>query len=399
MQARWLALFYAAYFGFVGLYSPFLGPYLTTLGHSLDVVALALGMMQLMRIVGPFAWGWLSDRTANRIRWIQVASLGGACVAVAVFTFERSAFALVMLVLLMNLFISGLVPMSDAHCMEMCKNDPGRYGRIRLFGSVGFVIAVLVFGAMASKFGYASYPVWACACLFLAYWASRQFQPAGLPPSTSSSIRHGLEAAPGWRVAARELLWSRGLARLWLASYFMVLAHGVFYGYFSLYLIEHGYAEASIGLLWAFGVVCEVLFFWFQSAFFHRLSLKQWMCWGYGVCAVRFAVTALFPQYWPIMALAQSAHAITFAAHHTATIAWLKAALPFPLQVRGQAMYATIAYGLGGTSGTLLGRWAWGAFGPSSAFGLAALAGLLALWLGVHLRENVMPASAHPSAA
>ena len=188
MQARWLALFYAAYFGFVGLYSPFLGPYLTTLGHSLDVVALALGMMQLMRIVGPFAWGWLSDRTANRIRWIQVASLGGACVAVAVFTFERSAFALVMLVLLMNLFISGLVPMSDAHCMEMCKNDPGRYGRIRLFGSVGFVIAVLVFGAMASKFGYASYPVWACACLFLAYWASRQFQPADLPPSTSSSM-------------------------------------------------------------------------------------------------------------------------------------------------------------------------------------------------------------------
>lgn len=83
------------------------------------------------------------------------------------------------------------------------------------------------------------------------------------------------------------------------------------------------------------------------------------------------------------MVFTQGLHALTFAAHHTATISWLRENLPANLVVRGQAMYATIAYGLGGSTGTLLGRFAWEWGGPASAFGMAAVGGLLALALGL----------------
>lgn len=376
MQLGWLALFYAAYFGFVGLYSPFLGPYLKTLGHSLDVIALSLGMMQLMRILGPFAWGWLADHTGNRVRWIRAATLGGALFAGLAFANQHSALHLVVFILLLNLSISGLVPMSDSYAMERCKGHAGDYGKVRLFGSLGFVAAVLVFGAVAQRWGFGSYPFWACGVLLLGFVAALRFTPDD--PRSAHTVEQNLLTGVG----LKRLLLPAPMPLFWLAGFFMIFSHGVFYAYFSLYLMEYEYAEMSIGGLWAFGVVCEVLFFAFQARFFHRLSLQAWLCLSFFICVVRFSLTAAFPEVWAVMLFAQAMHAFTFAAHHTATITWLRENLPVNLVVRGQAMYATIAYGLGGSAGTFAGRFAWEWGSPPAAFWLAALGACLALWFG-----------------
>lgn len=386
MQLAWLALFYAAYFGFVGLYSPFLGPYLKTLGHSLEVIALALGMMQLMRIVGPFAWGWLADHTGNRVRWIRVGSFAGLFFSVLTFLYEESSSSLIFFILFLNLSISGLVPMADTHCLESCKGDTGRYGKVRLFGSLGFVIAVLVFGAVADRFGYTTYPMWAVGMLSLAFLFAWKFKPLDTPGPTKSSFTGSMPELTAGAGFARLLLPSP-MPVFWLASFFMILAHGVFYAYYSLYLLEHDYSELSIGWLWAFGVLCEVVFFALQTRFFDRFSLSTWLVIGYAACALRFAMTALFPALLPVMVVAQGMHALTFAAHHTASISWLRTHLPAKLVVRGQAMYATIAYGLGGSAGTFLGRYMWEWGSPSAAFWAASGSGALALFFGLKLRR------------
>lgn len=377
MQLGWLALFYGAYFAFVGLYSPFLGPYLKSIGHSLDVIALALGMMQLMRIVGPFAWGWLADHTGNRVRWIRVGTFAGFFFAVLAFWHQQTPSHLIVLVLLLNLSISGLVPMSDSYAMERCAGCTGKYGQVRLYGSVGFVLAVLVFGAVADQFGFASYPLWACAMLLLGFIAALKFTPdtARVEPLAGQLM-------PPVGSGFKRLLLPGPMPLFWLAAFFMIFSHGVFYAYFSLYLLEFNYSELSIGGLWAFGVMCEVVFFALQTRFFKRLSLNTWLCLSFGACACRFALTALFPEFGWVMIFAQGLHALTFAAHHTATISWLRENLPGNLVVRGQAMYATIAYGLGGSAGTLFGRFAWESGGPASAFGMASVGGLIALFLG-----------------
>lgn len=385
MALGWLGLFYAAYFGFVGLYSPFLGPYLQSIGHGLNVIALSLGLMQIMRIFGPFAWGWLADHTGHRVRWIRLGIGGGAVFAALAFAFQNNPVHLVVLVLLLNLFISGLVPMSDAYALDQCAGCPGRYGQVRLYGSVGFVVAVLVFGAVADQHGFESYPYWACGSLLLGLFAAFMFKP-----DSANRVHLPVQANVGayiTSVGLRRLLLPQPMPVFWLAAFFMIFAHGVFYAYFSLYLLQHGYGELSIGGLWAFGVACEVVFFAFQAKFFNRLNLHQWLMLSFVACAVRFALTAAFPQLAWVMLLAQGMHALTFAAHHTATISWLRDNLPKSLVVRGQAMYATIAYGLGGSSGTFLGRYAWDAASPSAAFAMAAMAGGLAALMGMRLRK------------
>ena len=226
--------------------------------------------------------------------------------------------------------------------------------------------------------------------LLVAFGAALRFSPVR-PEPLSSSLTGSTPSsfnADAIGTGFGQLLLPKPLPTLWLASFFMILAHGVFYAYFSLYLLEHAYTELTIGWLWAFGVLCEVAFFALQTRFFDRLPLSTWLCVGYAACAVRFALTALFPDWLWMVVFAQGLHALTFAAHHTATIAWLRAHLPGRLVVRGQAMYATIAYGLGGSAGTFVGRslWKWGS--PSLAFWAASGAGLIALLYGLKLRRQ-----------
>lgn len=375
MQQVWIGFFYAAYFAFVGLYSPFLGPYLKSIGHQLDVIALALGLMQIMRVFGPLAWGWLADLSGRRVLLMRLAVGFALLMSAVTFLNDRSAFHLILCLVILNLSVSGLIPMADVQAMDVSQGDAGAYGRVRLFGSLGFILAVLGFGFWADLFGFVAFPVWVFICLGLACWSTWCLDEQRAQRDNPLKQRGTLRDTFG-------LLLPSDLRAFWLASFFMVLAHGVFYSFFSLYLMEFDYSESAIGGLWALGVMLEVAFFAFQNRVFARFDKRVWLLISYVACGLRFALVALFPEIFWIVALSQCAHALTFAAHHTAAIIWLRERIPVGLQGRAQAMYATIAYGIGGTSGTFLGRWAWDSVSPSFAFWIASLAGFIASGLG-----------------
>lgn len=377
MRLFWVGLFYAAYFGFVGLYSPFLGPYLKSIGHSLEVIALALGMMQVMRIFGPFLWGWVADKSGRQIIWLRMGSLLGLVFSILALSNAQSPLWLIVFIVFLNLSISGLVPLSDSYALSCCEGQAGVYGRVRLFGSVGFVVSVVGFGAWADGFGFDAYPWWVWGALLLAVAAATQFSYSSQKQESEESHRQAFSG-----VGLRALLSGQELQLFWLASFFMIFAHGVFYAYFSLYLQDYHYTESTIGFLWAVGVILEIAFFAFQGSLYERLSHLNWLRLSFLACAVRFGLIAVFPELFWVVLLAQCGHYLTFAAHHTATISWLRQKLPLYLHVRGQAMYATLAYGLGGTSGTFVGKVMWTNVSPSAAFGVASCAGLLAFCVG-----------------
>lgn len=380
MQLFWIGFFYASFFAFVGLYSPFLGPYLKSIGHSLDVIALSLGMMQIMRMFGPLLWGWLADHTGRRVFLLRLSVAGALVMAGVTFINDQSVVHLVICLVLLNLCTSGMVPMSDVLAMEACAGQTGSYGKVRLFGSLGFIVAVLGFGFWAEHLGFSAFPLWALLCLALTLWSTLRFKQQPLVKTPHSD--QALLVQP---MGILDLMRGRDLQLFWIASFLMVLAHGVFYGYFSLYLQEYDYSASVIGFLWTVGVLLEVLFFAFQTRIFERMGRLTWLVWSYLACVIRFGLVASFPELLWVLVLAQCGHALTFAAHHTATITWLRERLPQQVHGRAQALYATIAYGLGGTSGTVLGKWAWGAFSPSAAFYLAAVAGAIALVFGILL--------------
>ena len=140
-----------------------------------------------------------------------------------------------------------------------------------------------------------------------------------------------------------------------------------------------GYSKGEIGLFWMLGVLSEVIFFYFQSYFYARFTTKNILLVAYLIATIRFALIAYLPELI-VLVLAQIMHAATFGAHHSASIKMLQTWFKGPLQARGQALYTTVSYGIGGTVGGLVAGWVWEYLAPAHVFGLAALSSFLGYW-------------------
>jgi PPP family 3-phenylpropionic acid transporter len=145
------------------------------------------------------------------------------------------------------------------------------------------------------------------------------------------------------------------------------------YVFYSLYLADLGYDKFQIGLFWALGVAAEVIFFYYQSKVLSRLDAEVVLQIAFGIGVFRFILIAFFPVTWVLIA-AQLMHAGTFGAHHSAATKLLQRWFTGPLQARGQALMATVSYGLGGTLGGLAAGWLWDATQPRNVFVMSALA-------------------------
>ncbi|MFT7116940.1 MAG: PPP family 3-phenylpropionic acid transporter, partial [Rhodoferax sp.] len=267
---------------------------------------------------------------------------------------------------------SAMMSMSEAAMAHLVSNggafDVRRYGRVRLWGSMGFLVTVLLAGAWFERFGMAHFPAWTVltlAAVVLSTWLlPDQKEEAHAATSVKGSI---------WPVVRqRQVQW------LFASMFFHVLSHMGIYVFFSLYLDSLGYSKSMIGLLWALSVVVEIVWFFSQSRWLPLLSLTGWLVLCAGVTALRMGLTATSATVLPVLLLAQALHAITFAAHHSVAIALLSHHFPGRLRGRGQALYTVIGYGFPGVLGALAGGALSARYGLGAVFVATTVSGLLA---------------------
>ena len=168
-----------------------------------------------------------------------------------------------------------------------------------------------------------------------------------------------------------------------LGVFLTVLAHSALNAFFSLYLDALGYSKPVIGGLWAISVVVEIFWFAFSGRLLERATLHHWLLAAALLAALRFGMTAAFGASLGLLLLAQCAHAVTFAAQHTACIALITRYFPGRLRGRGQALYSVLGYGLSGVLGSLGGAWLVAHHGFPAVFwaaALSALAGAVCAW-------------------
>ncbi|MBV9890292.1 MAG: MFS transporter, partial [Rhizobacter sp.] len=204
------------------------------------------------------------------------------------------------------------------------------------------------------------------------------------------------EPAHGAAIAAGALRVLREPVVAWFFAgvFLTVLAHTSLYAFYSLYLAALGYGKGDIGVLWAIGVVAEVVWFWFQGRWIHRWTTHGWLVAAALVSSVRFALIAAFGGSIAVLVFAQCLHAISFAAQHSACIAVISRHFPGRLRGRGQALYAVLGYGasgvVGGVAGGALSEFA----GFASVFWAAAAVALAAAWCCAQALQREEAASA-----
>jgi PPP family 3-phenylpropionic acid transporter len=360
----------ASYFAHIGFFNPYLALWLKDLGYGIVAIGLLTAVQAATRLIAPYGWGWISDHTGERVKLLRVGATVAFLVSCGLWV-EGGFWWLAGVLFVMFLHTSAMMPMSEAAMAHLVSRDgafdAGRYGRVRLWGSLGFLVTVFLAGAWFEQFGMSHFPAWTVLSL-LAVVVS-----AWLLPDLKEALPVHEKKQPVW-----PILKQRPVQWFFASLFFHVLAHMGIYIFFSLYLDELGYSKTAIGLLWAVSVLVEIVWFFTQSRWLPALSPAAWLVACGALMVLRMGITASSAAVWPFLLLAQCLHALTFAAHHSMCITLLSRYFPGSLRGRGQALYTVVGYGFPGVLGGLFGGVLSSHFGLGSVFWAALVSSVLA---------------------
>lgn len=373
VPAKRLAGFYFWYFAAIGTLIPYLGLFLQARGCTPAQIGAIGGTMALTRIVAPYLWGQYADRSGRRMLAILQA-LGFGTLAFAALQFVPGFGWLALFCLLYGMFNNGTMPQFEVVTFHHLGANADRYGRIRLWGSIGFVVAVLAMGPVFERIDVSTMPLWV-AGFFAVCWLTGLRIP-------EPGVQHAADSGESVLGVLRQ----PAVIALLVACLLSQVSFGPYYNFFSIWLKDHGYSNSVIGFLWAFGVVAEVGIFFVMHRLRQHWSLRSMMLWALAGTALRWLLQMMFVDNLPWMAAVQVLHAISFGLYHFAAVSLIQQLFPGALQGRGQAIYTGLSYGVGGAIGGFGSGFLWELMPPDLLWlvssGVALLAWLIA-WRGL----------------
>lgn len=373
-----LSRFYFTYYFFVGAFVPYWGLYLQSEQFTAADIGILMSLFQISRIFAPNFWGWLADHTGKRAPWIKLTAFLGLCGFTAVF-WAHGFFWMFLVMAALSLFTSSTLPLAESLTLAHLATTNGHYSRIRMWGSLGFIVAAVVLGFMIDIAGIASL-LWFLLLVQMTLFALSYTLPE---PKIEP---HAHDQFSIWQVIKQP-----NVIALLVGCSLMVTAHGVLYNFYSIYLSEHGYSKGMIGLLWSVGVICEIAIFMLMPKILAHFSLKTVLLVSLALAVIRFSLIGVAVDNLWLLIFAQSLHAATFGSFHAASVEVITQFFNGRHQAKGQAIYNSVAYGVGGTIGGVAGGYALQYLGGQQTFILAAifpLVGLLVIALGLKLQRN-----------
>ena len=365
-----LAGVYFFYFAYLGAFAPYFSLYLSSLGIAAAGIGAILALPQLVRIVAPHVWGWLADHGGHRLRVARIGTAIGTAVYCGLFA-AQSFEALFAIVLLMSFFLSAALPQVELTTLSHLGARSTEYGRIRVWGSLGFIAAVLIVGYVLDVV-----PIAVLLWIMLAILAGVTILLLLVPEAPQEAHAHD-------HTPIAHVMREPQVIALIVACALMAVAHGPYYTFYSIHLVGYGYTKGAVGWLWSLGVICEIAIFFWMAHLFRAFTLRQVLIVSFGLAAIRFALIASCGDNLALLLIAQTLHAATFGSFHAAALGYVHRFFRGRNQARGQAIYTSLTFGLGGTLGGLYAGYAWEHFGAVMAFAGAALcafAGMLILW-------------------
>jgi len=360
-----LSSFYLFYFALLGSTAPFLALYFDHLGFSPARIGELVAIPMLMRCVAPNIWGWLGDYTGRRLAIVRFGAVCTLLTFCLIFVSKSYAW-LAMVMALHAFFWHAVLPQFEVITLAHLQGQAARYSQVRLWGSIGFIIAVVALGRLFEWLSLDIYPVTLVVIM------------AGI--IISSLWVPNAQPAPGNRLAGEGLvkqLRSPGVLAFYACVGLMQLSHGPYYTFLTLHLERLGYSRGVIGMLWAVGVVAEVLMFLFMSRILARYSVRRVLLASFLLAALRWLLLGSFAEFLWVLLFAQLLHAATFGSFHAAAIHFVQRSFGPRQQGQGQALYAALA-GTGGALGALYAGYSWNALGATFTFSIASLAALAA---------------------
>ncbi|QWF69949.1 MFS transporter [Methylomonas paludis] len=363
-----LSAFYACYFAILGSIVPFWSLYLKHVGFNPSEIGQLTALIVATKIIAPNLWGWLADKTGRRLRLIRITSLLSAALFCG-FLYRQQYWWFAGVTVAFSFFWNASLPQFEAATLFHLQEATHRYSRIRLWGSLGFIAAVLGIGQLLDTVSIAYLPYLVIILLLLNWLLSLITPEAGHinPPARRGSLG--------------EILRQPEVICFFLVYMLLQVAHGPYYVFFSVYLKQHGYSASFTGQLWALGVCAEIVMFLLAGRLLRWFSVRGLLLSSLLLSTVRWLLIAYAVDSLEWLLIAQLLHAASFGITHVVAMQLLLKYFGASHQGKGQAFYSSLSFGCGGMIGSLYSGYLWDSLGGSAVFVIAAGASALAFIL------------------
>ncbi|WP_130537037.1 MFS transporter [Thiomicrorhabdus indica] len=361
-----LSAFYFFYFTLLGAFLPYLGVYLSSLSFSPAEIGQLMAVLMITKVIAPNIWGIFSDSTGRPVFWVRLALLFATLGATGL-VISQSYWGIFVTLLLLSFFWHASLPQFESYTFKTLGSQKHRYGQIRLWGSIGFIAAVLLLGQWFDNAGLENFP-WVIVGMFvvvlLSSFLSRDQQ---FETHTSGFEENFLSIVKRPEVLA-----------LLSVSFLVQVSHGVYYSFFTIQMTELGVSKTVTAWLWALGVIAEIAVFWWMAKLFQRFSVRGLILLAIALTVLRWGITGWLETSFAWIVFAQVLHAASFGLFHACAIYLIDQYFTGRHHGKGQALFAASSHGLGGALGMLIAGYAWQAGGASLSYSLMAFSAMLA---------------------
>ncbi|MCG6941031.1 MAG: MFS transporter [Thiohalocapsa sp.] len=367
-----LSSYYFFYFGALGALVPYWGPYLLERGFAPAAIGVLMAILMGTKIVAPNVWGVLADRAGARMPSVRLGAFLALVCAVPVF-WAGGFWSMALVMAAFSFFWNAPLPLMEAVTFNHLGERVNRYANVRVWGSIGFIVVVLLLGWLQERAGSGVVPA-AVLALFGGVWLACLLIPD-----------RGQARADHTHLRLRRLLARPEILAFLAACLLMQASHGAYYAFYSIHLENHGYGDTAVGALWALGVGVEVLVFINMHRLLARFGARRVLLASLALAVLRWLLIGAYVDLVAVQLLAQSLHAATFGSFHASAIHLTHHYFPGRTQARGQALYNSVSFGVGGATGSLIAGSLWSGAGAmvtfAAASGLAGLGFIAALWV------------------
>ena len=364
-----LSLFYFFYFAMVGVYVIFMPKVLKDLGYTAVEIGAIYTSAPLMRFLLPFVFKRCIKLT-NRVFY---ASLIATSLITALFFLTINNF---WLFLLINFAFGGamgaVLPFVEIIALESIGKE--NYGKVRLWGSIGFATIALVLGGILNSYIMALSFLFAVAFLTMLFGfiVAKFDKNVSIKEQTAKSSNASFSLSKYWA--------------FWVSIFLFQLSFGAFYNFFTIYETSNGIALNIVSYLWIFGVACEIVMLIFQGPLLKNFNLLTLLVLTTLSGVFRWLLIAFYPQNITLMLIAQATHALSFALYYTAAITYVYTL--YKQKQLAQQFFLGISFGLGGAVGAIISGVVY-KISPSGLFVFEAFIALLAaIFLFIHKRRR-----------
>ncbi len=363
-----LSGFYFFYFASLGALIPYWSLYLKDMGFSIREIGELMALILITKIIAPNIWGWIADHTGKRMLIIRIGSFLAAFIFAGIF-FSHSFWSVALVMLAFSFFWNAALPQFEVTTLQHLEDQPHRYSSIRLWGSIGFILAVASLGYGLEYYSISLLPL-SIFGLMLGILVMSFFVP-------ERAAAH----MPLAQVKLKQILLRPEVLALIVVCFLSQASHGAYYTFYTLYMEDYGYSRSVIGQLWALGVIAEVLVFLVMHRLVPYFGLRKLFLVTFLLTALRWLLIAVYADSLTVMLFAQTLHAASFGIFHAVAIQLFHQHFSGQHAGKGQAIYSSISFGAGGAFGAYLSAILWETVSPESSFWMSAMMGLAAFFV------------------